>query len=85
MIIKIKKNLNNIEFLFYECKKLIKVDLSNFDTSQLTSFGTLFSYCINFEEINGLNNLISSSIESVEYMFKYCEKLVRNLKIKRES
>ena len=75
LIIKIKENLNNIECWFYECKKLIKIDLSNFDTSQITSFRKLFSYCINLEEIYGLNNLITSNIEDVEYMFEHFEKI----------
>ena len=75
LIIKIKDNLTNIEALFYECKKLIKVDLSNFDTSRITSFRKLFSYCVNLEEIKGLNNLITSNIEDVGYMFEHCEKI----------
>ena len=75
MIIKIKDNLTNIDALFYECKKLIKVDLSNFDTSRITSFRKLFSYCVNLEEIKGLNNLITSNIEDVGYIFEHCEKI----------
>ena len=40
--IKIKKILTNIAYLFDESTYLIKVDLSNFDSSQITSFQNLF-------------------------------------------
>ena len=37
--------------MFYKCKRLKSIDLSNFDTSKVTNMGSLFYECSQLIEI----------------------------------
>ena len=56
------------------CKKLKRVDFSNFDTSNVILMDELFSNCINLYHIN-FQNISSNSLLSMSKMFNKCEKL----------
>ena len=77
LTIKIKQNLNynDIEYLFKDCIELIKIDLTNFETNEITSFKGLFQGCVNLKEIKGLNNIKTSQIVNLENMFHNCENI----------
>ncbi len=38
-------SINNCDCMFNECMDITEIDLSNFDTSQVTSMGSMFSDC----------------------------------------
>ena len=47
--------------MFYKCKRLKSIDLSNFDTSKVTNMGSLFYECSQLIEIK-IDNFNTSSV-----------------------
>ena len=60
-------------FVFAE--NLISVDLSNFDTSKVTSMGQMFQDCINLTSITFGDNFNTSNVTDMSDMFNYCRNL----------
>ena len=69
----------NCGYMFYDCNNIIEVDLSNFDTSNITNMNDMFSYCINVRKIKFPSNANKSNIiekvTNMNYMFNYCKNL----------
>ena len=38
--------------MFYKCENLYKLDLSSFNTNNVTDMSYMFSYCENLSELN---------------------------------
>ena len=43
--------LKNCEYMFYECNKITEIDLSNFNTSNITSMLGIFSGCLSLTSV----------------------------------
>jgi surface protein len=69
-----KKKLVSCESLFESCFNINEIDLSKFDTSEVTSMARMFFECINLQRIN-FDNINTSSVTSMSRMFEYCESL----------
>ena len=65
--------------MFYHCDSLTSLDLSNFDTSNVTEMGEMFYYCHNLTTIKGIIDM--KSCTKWNYMFYNCPKLT-GVKIK---
>ena len=76
VIIKLKEKFNFMFEFFENCKYLITVDFSNFDTSELTNIESMFRSCYNLTSIIWGPNFSTSKIASMAYLFSGC----RNLK-----
>ena len=63
---------NNIESLFNYCSKLISLDLSNFDTSQVTNMRRTFKNCSRLQTLD-LSNWDTSKVTNMNEMFSGCE------------
>jgi surface protein len=50
--------------MFYECQKLQNLDLSSFNTQNVTDMSHMFYYCYNLKNLN----LLSFNTQKVEYM-----------------
>ena len=59
---------------FYECTRLTSIDLSKFDTSQVTDMNGLFYRCVSITNID-LNKLNTSRVTNMSNMFGECNKL----------
>ena len=83
----IKGNKNNITLVFNEnnivnsCEKMFKdlsnitkIDLSNFNSSEVTNMAYMFSGCSNLETIN-FENLNTSKVKNMEFFLDSCQKL----------
>jgi len=70
-----KKKLNSCENLFESCINIVKIDLSKFDTSRVTSMARMFNECEKLELIN-FGNINTSSVSSMSMMFNNCERLI---------
>ena len=70
-----KNKVNKINSMFENCYELECIDLSNFDTSEITDMSWAFNFCLKLKEIKGINNFNTSKVENMESMFKCCEKL----------
>ena len=75
-IIKIyfKKKLKNCSFMFANCERIIKLDLSSFNTSQVTNMYYMFGKCYELNEIN-LSNIQTKNVINMGYLFNKCKKL----------
>ena len=75
IIIKSKKLLTNMKYLFYNCITLNSLDLSNFNTKNIINMEYMFCNCqsltsLNFSNINTLNVL------KMNNMFNECNSLI---------
>ena len=66
--------LKNCEFLFDSLDNIIEVDLSEFDSSEVTTMKGMFSFCSEVRSIN-FNNINTSSLIDMSEMFKNCDSL----------
>lgn len=67
--------ITNMDYFTQPCRdKLKTIDLSNFDTSQVTSMYEAFYQCNKLKEIN-LTNVDTSKVTNMEMMFYSCGKL----------
>ncbi|MBR3169640.1 MAG: S-layer homology domain-containing protein [Lachnospiraceae bacterium] len=65
---------SNSSALFEKCTSLKTVDLSNFDTSNVTSTGCMFYECSNLTKLN-LSKFDTSNVTNMAYMFFGCSSL----------
>ena len=68
----IEGKLTNMSFMFQQCLALIKVELFSLDTSLVESMKGMFQYCPWLEEIEGINNMITSNVKDMSMMFHGC-------------
>ena len=73
---KIKTNkVTDMEGMFQLCSELEYLDLSNFDSSNVTKMGFMFNKCSKLKEIKGINNCIINKVTDMEGMFQLCSEL----------
>ena len=65
---------DNSNRLFQNLTALEEIDLSNFDTSNVTSMSAMFSNCGSLESLD-LSSFDTSNVTSLAGMFNYCTKL----------
>ena len=73
--------LSNTSFLFYNCKNLISIDLSNFNTSYVEDMKWMFANCTNLTELD-LSNFNTKNVINMGRMFFNCP-LLNNLDISK--
>ena len=64
----------NASRLFYNCEKLTSLDLSNFDTSQVTNMYCMFGNCSGLTSLD-LSNFDTSQVTDMKGMFYNCSGL----------
>lgn len=60
--------------MFRDCDKLTSLDLSNFDTSNVTKMGYTFGLCTRLTTVD-FSNLDTSNVAEMEGVFGYCASL----------
>jgi len=75
-LVKIKfiKPIKDCSKMFNNCQNLIYIDLSHFDSSNVTNMSDMFYYCQNLKKIN-LSNLNTKNVTDMSYMFCGCYNL----------
>lgn len=70
------ENVTNMTNMFYYCDSLTELDLSNFDTSNVTGTGmySLFSGCAKLETLN-IKGFDTSGLTELRYVFSGCVRL----------
>ena len=61
--------------MFQDCNELEYLDLSNFDTSNVTDMEAMFNECHKLKEIKGINNFNTSKVTNMRTMFQECNEL----------
>ena len=69
-----ENKLDTSEELFMDIEGIIEIDLSKFDSSNITSMRKMFSGCTNLQYIN-FSNINTSSVTNMSYMFENCNSL----------
>jgi len=69
-----KKPLININYIFYECNKLLSIDLSNFNTKNINDISWMFYNCSSLTSLN-LSNFNTNNVKYMSYMFYKCSSL----------
>ena len=67
--------ITDLNKFFEKCVNIIFLDLSNFNTSNVTNMKYMFNNCNKLKEIKGINNLITNKVESMEGMFSLCNEI----------
>ena len=60
--------------MFYNCKSLHELDISNFKTDNCQSLGEMFTYCENIQYLD-VTNFNTINVKEMNSMFKGCLKL----------
>lgn len=68
-------NVERMSFMFLECKKLKKLDLSKWNTENVTSMSGMFKDCQQLTEIIGIENIKTKQTLYMHDMFYNCFKL----------
>ena len=68
--------------MFFGCSSLKELNLSNFNTNNVTDMGFMFSGCSSLKELN-LSNFNTNNVTNMEYMFYGCSDQFKN-KIRSE-
>ena len=71
-------DVSNVEYannMFYECKNLVELDLTNWNPVSLQDAYEMFSGCSNLKIIKNIENWQLPNIKSVRQMFYNCTKL----------
>ena len=74
-------NLNSIDTseiidmsnLFHKFEGILKIDVSKWNTSNVTDMHYMFKGCINLEKIVGIENWDVSNVTDMKGMFYYCK------------
>ena len=69
------ENVERMSYMFLECKKLKKINLSNWNIKKVTSLSGMFKDCQRLTEIIGLENLKTDVLLYTNDMFYNCFKL----------
>ena len=64
-----------MDSFFEDSPKLISLDFSNFNSSQVDSMRYMFSKCHKLKEINRLNKLITNKVTDMRGLFSECSEL----------
>ena len=61
--------------MFQECYELEYLDLTNFNTSNVTKMNHMFNECKKLKEIKGINKFITNKVTNMKAMFQECHEL----------
>ena len=62
-------NITNCKSLFSKCTNIISLDLSNFNTANVTDMEDMFSECNKLKEVKGINKLITNNVTNINGIF----------------
>ena len=68
-------NFNVTSSMFKDCTQIYSIDLSNFNSTNITKMNSMFSGCTHLESIN-FENFDTSSVTNFNSMFANCKSLV---------
>ena len=65
------RSIDNCSGMFYQCSDITEIDLSNFDTSNVTDMNNMFYNCSLLSSLN-LSNFNTSKVTNMAYTFYNC-------------
>ena len=70
-----KNKLTKINCLFYGCELLTNLDLSNFNSQNVSNMSYMFCCCFSLKNLN-LSNFNTGNVTNMKYMFYDCKSLI---------
>ena len=70
-----------MDYMFYGCSTLKKLNLLNFDTSKVSSITRIFDGCNSLQELI-ISNFDTSNIKEMDWIFCNCKLLKKNKSFK---
>ena len=67
-------NITDCKYMFIYCYNITEINMSNFNTSQVTTMENMFSHCSSLTSLD-LSNLDTSQVNDMYGMFKNCSSL----------
>ena len=67
--------ITNMEKFFDDSVNIISLDLTNFDTSNITNMVKMFNNCKKLKEIKGINGFKIINVKDMKSIFKGCKEL----------
>ena len=67
-------NLTNFYYLFYDCKNIISLDFTHFNTNEVTNIYGMFYKCSSLSKIN-LSNFNTENMTDMSCLFSHCSSL----------
>ena len=74
IILKFKFFLKNCSYMFFDCKNINKIDLSGFDTKNITNMESMFDQCSNLIDID-FSFFNTENVLNMKNMFLLCSNL----------
>ena len=71
-----RKNITNINYMFYKCPSLANIDLSNFNSSNVINMSKMFDGCLSLTNIN-LFNFNTDIVTNMNGVFRGCSSLIK--------
>ena len=68
-------NINDCRYMLYNCTNITEINLSNFNTSNVTNMEGMFAYCSSLTSLD-LSNFDTSQVTHMLYMFYNCSSLI---------
>ena len=61
--------------MFQQFNELVYIDLSNFNTANVTNMSYMFNHCHKLKEIKGINKFNTNKVTDISGMFQQCNEL----------
>ena len=74
-IINSGNNIQNMNKMFYRCSSLTSLNLSNFNTEEVTNMSWMFGGCNSLTSLD-LSNFKTTNVTNMSYMFYNCSSLI---------
>ena len=65
-------NIKSFHRFFQDCSNLYSIDLSNFDSKNVTDISYMFNLCHKLKEIKGMKTFNTSNVNNMRAMFQDC-------------
>ena len=64
--------MTNCNYMFDGCDNLVKIDMSDWDTSSVTNMEAMFAWCQKLQSLDDLETLDTSNVKNMSRMFQGC-------------
>ena len=68
-------NMQNCSYMFYNCQNIISINISNFNTSNVTDMQKMFFNCSNLTTLSDISKWNTDNVNNINWMFFNCSKL----------
>ena len=62
--------------IFFDCEKLVELNIKGWDTSNVTDMSSMFAYCDNLEKIWGIEDINTHNVIDMNQLFYVCPSLI---------